>query len=822
MIVKALILSLLKKKAWTLLLLFSIAACSSLIFANAGFQASIREVLYSTSVRFGGDADIYITVRQSAGSEEWINTGLLAPYAGQFEYTQELVRTKALHAPNTEAQHYFTVLGTDIDEFNSRNPLTLQSGGTEDWAGDKLIMSAAFADRLGVSAGGALPLEVNGETRKFQIAGTSRPTGLFTRDIADGGFLLMPRDTAAGMSGGECNLVFLKLRDPSAVESFMQTLADELPQYSVNLGIDRAVITAETNNFVMPFWFSSLLVVFMSVFIIYSSFNLIVIERIKILGILRSVGCSRRKTNVILLSESMAIGLVGGAIGCMLGSGVLFLIRAMFFSGNSDVAEGRMVIGAFEVTLTLVSSMILTVISAMLPIFKVTRMPVKGIIQGDYQKEKLKSGKHWIIGLALIAPAVIVPYAIGQGMIEMIIASVSFTLALAGLILVIPALCRFATRLCAGAPPEIMLGVRNAGDFKSLMNNTRLFGATIAIMVVMTTLFNTLGNDISNLYRQHPFDIQLELRESNPRTLEVLRGVPCVADSYGEYRTWGSLPDYGTFLNGLVGIGGAEYFGFFHATSVPPETVDALNNLKGNEMVTTYILRDKLGLKIGDTLRVQLDEGAFEYVITGFLDTNWGIGHMGYISEETFKTELNADNYSSIYIKTDGSPDAARDNILRAYTTDVLSINTKRELEQANADKVMGVFNAINAYAYFATLIGFIGIVNNMAGCFLGRRRNIAMYRCVGMTRKGTRRMLTTEAAAIGIIGMISGLLTGILVMGVIPLLTGMFFGNVAVAVPYAQITVICGAGMAAMLVCSIIPTVMGGKISIMDNIRYE
>jgi putative ABC transport system permease protein len=274
-------------------------------------------------------------------------------------------------------------------------------------------------------------------------------------------------------------------------------------------------------------------------------------------------------------------------------------------------------------------------------------------------------------------------------------------------------------------------------------------------------------------------------------------------------------------MNGLVGVNGADYFDFYSA-DIPPDAINALNNLKENDIVTTYILRDKLGLKLGDILTVQLDEGAFDYNITGFLGTNWGIGHMGFISSETYKKQLGVESFTHIAIKASIGTDAAKSNILRAYSKDVLSINTKRELEAANADKVMWVFNAINTYAYFAMLIGFLGIVNNMAACFLGRRRSLALYRCIGMSRKGVGRMLIAEALAIGAVGALAGLAAGILSMRAIPFLVGMFWGNVAVAVPAGKIAALCVSGIGAMLTCSLAPLIKGRNISIMDNIRYE
>jgi putative ABC transport system permease protein len=195
---------------------------------------------------------------------------------------------------------------------------------------------------------------------------------------------------------------------------------------------------------------------------------------------------------------------------------------------------------------------------------------------------------------------------------------------------------------------------------------------------------------------------------------------------------------------------------------------------------------------------------------------------MGYISAETYRSDLGAANYTSVLVKTSGDPVTVKNDILRAFSKNVLAIHTKREIEAANADKVEGVFDSLNAYMYFAMFIGLLGIVNNMTACFMSRRRNLAIYRCIGMSKKSAGRMLMTEAAAIGTVGALTGLAAGILSTGAIPFLVGVFWGNVTVTVPAANIAVMCGAGVAAMLICSLIPLVKGRNISIIDNIRYE
>jgi putative ABC transport system permease protein len=568
----------------------------------------------------------------------------------------------------------------------------------------------------------------------------------------------------------------------------------------------------------------------MSVFIIYTSFNLIVNERLGLLGILRSAGCTRRRANRILVFESVVIGAIFGAAGCLPGIGVLYVIKHMYSSGQSAVlggeipiAEAPVIFGMKEVLFTVGAVAAITLLSAMLPIMKVTGLPVKSIILNDFQRQKVKTSRLWPLGILMLVPCCLVPVFLGNGFAGMVAAVGAVVLCLIGLSLLIPQIIRAAAFVTRRLSPETALGVKNTGDFRGLVNNTRLFAIIIASMVFMMTLFTSMGEDMKNWFARHGYDIYMELRESSPETLGRLSKTEGVAGFCGIYNAVGVvIKNHSSFFNEVIGLEDNSYFEYL-PVPITAEAQAALDGLgAGRNIVTSYVLRDKLGLGVGDVLSLELGNGASDYRVTGFVDTNMDIGHIGWISSENLKNDTGVRYYSGLYVKAGGDPYAVKVNIQRALTRDVPAIYSKDEMSTANSDKVFGIFNTINTYAYFAMLIGVLGIINNMVACFMSRRRNLALYRCVGMSLKGSGRMLTAEAITIGIIGVLAGLGAGVLMAQLVSPAVGMMWGNVAVHIPYAKIAVMCAASAFAMLLCSLIPLAMGRKISIMDNIRYE
>lgn len=68
----------------------------------------------------------------------------------------------------------------------------------------------------------------------------------------------------------------------------------------------------------------------MSVFIIFSSYKVITLDRLPVIGTFRSIGATRKTVSRILLLESLLYGCAGGLLGIPPGILVLyFLLQGM-------------------------------------------------------------------------------------------------------------------------------------------------------------------------------------------------------------------------------------------------------------------------------------------------------------------------------------------------------------------------------------------------------------------------------------------------------------------------------------------------------------
>ena len=204
------------------------------------------------------------------------------------------------------------------------------------------------------------------------------------------------------------------------------------------------------------------------------------------------------------------------------------------------------------------AAVVITTLSAILPILRLTRTPIKNIILNDLSKGRATPSRWWIAGVVLLLACLIVPPFLPKNFMGMIGASLLATGALIGLVPLVPFLTWHLSQLIGRLPflsQSVVLGVRNVRDNKSLLNNVQLFAAAIAIVAFMASMFSTMGADLVQAWvRDTKYDVSLVLRHSDEKSLAALAQVEGVESYAGNHQSHVPLPDHKMYLNILYGI----------------------------------------------------------------------------------------------------------------------------------------------------------------------------------------------------------------------------------------------------------------------------
>ncbi|MEO2058014.1 MAG: ABC transporter permease, partial [Thermoleophilia bacterium] len=141
---------------------------------------------------------------------------------------------------------------------------------------------------------------------------------------------------------------------------------------------DQAQQTTEAiNTFLRPALLAfGVIALFVGAFIIFNTFSITVAQRLRELGLLRTIGASRRQVMASVVGEALVIGLVAGVVGLFAGYGFAALLVWVFdtlLPGGIPVAGAQISVGI--VLTALLVGVLVSVVAALIPAVRASRVP---------------------------------------------------------------------------------------------------------------------------------------------------------------------------------------------------------------------------------------------------------------------------------------------------------------------------------------------------------------------------------------------------------------------------------------------------------------
>lgn len=193
-----------------------------------------------------------------------------------------------------------------------------------------VLISAALADRLDITPGDTLTLQTRTTTNAaVQVVGLLYPDDNLSQQAIDN-LLLADIATAQELVGQPGKLTRIDLILPEAYE--LATIDALLPPNATltTPAANSDALSQMTDAFEFNLQALSLLALLVGVFLIYNTVTFSVVQRRAVIGILRSLGTTRRQIFTLILSEALILGAIGTAfglgLGVVLGQGAVRLV----------------------------------------------------------------------------------------------------------------------------------------------------------------------------------------------------------------------------------------------------------------------------------------------------------------------------------------------------------------------------------------------------------------------------------------------------------------------------------------------------------------
>ncbi len=827
-LIKFLLKNILENKLRTFLILLSVALVGALFFATMATSDTMAEVLLNKIKQYFGTADLLIYPNAKSPAP-YLNPTKAARYQEQLEYIVTGIRGNASFKNGAEYIQ-FDLRCFDLAKLQQMNPFSLKKGAqTQPFAGHQIIISNSFATKYGLQIGGKIDLLINQTRHRFIIVGLANNEGPFQSE----GFTkiaILPRKTGALIfnTGNNVSAVFLKLKDPSGVARLIKLLQKDYSRYDVKEPLAFGEVDEFTGTITTSMFLMLILVTIMSIFIIYTSFKVITMERLPFIGTFRSVGATKAATNLVLLGESLLYGIIGGLAGLLLGFGVLYLITKMLLGFPSGQSALTLSFSLWQMASAFLLAVGLAFVSSLFPIIKTAKIPLKELILRKLDSAGRKETWRLPVGLILLGITLGFPLINFRPLI-LYANLISLLTAVATVIILAPLLTRGAVLLLEKSylflwGNEGLLAIKNIRNNKSNVNNITLLAIGISSLLMINTLSSSVLTEIINLFKDAQFQIWLNTRDGDRSLESKLHSIAGVKETYGVYKSTdvavANHPGRIALIHGVNSYKFPHYWNFYYEESHSRlfRRLEA-----GRNIIITHTLKGKFGVAKGDILILKTKRGERPYRVIGFFNSMMYTGSYALVSQKYLKSDMKLNYYGSVFIKTTKDPRRVTQTIRKRLRDKKPFVMAVADLQQRDLESNQTILLILQGFSGLAMLIGICGVFNNFLISFMERRRALAMMRSVGMSKKQAVKIIIIEALTIGLIGGAAGVGTGLLLIAIIPRLLIVTI-EILIRIHYSLSAIICAVvgGVLIAIIASISPALKSSRINLIEAIKYE
>jgi len=822
-IVKFIITNIKEKKFRTFLIVFSITISTALFLSSRALMDTMLNESINSMKSYYGDCDIIISADEDSPS--WLlYTKGPEEYKDEFEHIVGTLGTNAVFKSKEDEFVRFDLRGINLEDQDKLNPITyVQTRNLYPFSGKKIIVNSDTAQRFNLNLGDSIELEIDGIKRNFIISGIAENEGFFQqREIISA---IVPKSTLASFFNADLRVsaIYLKLKDISKKNALIKELSKAYKQYYVSEPFTEQEIKQALDAISTPFTLIVVIIMCTTMFIIYSSFKVITLERLQVIGTFRSIGATRKATDFILIAESLVYGTIGGITGIILGIGVLYLMKLILLPNSTVVLPFTLqhIISAF------IFAILITLLSTLLPIIRVSKIPLRAIVLNDIEKKPRSRKWYLFIAIPMLILTVVGPRITPKNLalITNIILAIILVLAVVLIIpYVVSLFVKIFERLFVVLFGNIgILAAKNLKDNKSVLNNISLLAIGLSSLLTMNTVSHDVVREIVDHYKTRLYDIMLEDNRADKNFEQLLRRVDGVKDVYSIYETYSvDVEGLNYKIRAVQGVDKNKYLDYWDMDieGDRQKQIDRLD--EGRNILITNLLKDALGVKKGDEITLKLGNVSRTFKIIGFYNTRIFSGNCALVSERYLKSDLQARYYSRIYIKTYKDPVEVEKTLREKLISRKTTISRIEALKESEISGNRRLFSILDMFSIFTLFIGVLGIFNNLIVSFLERKRSFAMFRSIGMSKSQILKMLFLESLCGGIIGGIMGVATGIIMVTDMPYVMKSINQPIEIKINGYYLFIYFIVGIIITVLASVAPAMKTSKLNIIEAIKYE
>lgn len=815
-----------ERKQRTLVMLLSIVLSTTLLFVSLSIGDSYAEAQRKMARGMAGNATLSVT---SSIPEKWIAQDSV-PKSASIKHAVGIVNAMALYKEDGYYEN-FDLIAADLDELQTINaPRLLGGAQLDDFSGNQIVLPDRFTSKFGVEPGDTITLWLEGEPYVFTVAAIAVYDTVFLRHTR-GTNALVPLDTLQSIlgAGGAYSQILIEPAEKTTTVALQASLREKLPDsFAVSRIVNEAQVEASAQQKSMPFYLISFFSLTMSVFIIFSSYKVITLERLPVIGTFRSIGATEETVTRILMLESLVYGGLGALLGIAVGFGALRLLLTGLGDSLSQGIEIPMIVAPLNILIACGVAVIVSVLSAWIPVKRASQLPVKEVVLGHVEEQTVSNQRLFLIGAGLLAASIILPQLgrlLGSGML-LLLGGFSLLGLLAATIIVIPMAANGASYVLERVYGFLFgnvgrLSARNLRDNKNISQNITLLFISISAVIAITVVGSFVQVYIGDVFRGAKLDGFTDATMS-PAFVEEIKEVDGI-DEVLPVRVMNNMMQIrGMTLSRVEGTDDiAKYREMFAMTYGREQDRAHIESTfsAGRNMLLSAESIQALGVKVGDTVTVSSGGREFQYTVMGSFKIR-STNTAAIIPEACATADFGAQNYG-IVAYTAADPDAVMVQIRDLFGE---KDHWSRTVEEFNAD-AMGTVNAflepMQNLTWFILILATVGIMNNLLINHIQRRRATAMYKSVGLNNAQNMKMVLLEGLSAGSLGALIAMAVSWLEIKTIFLVAGPRIFMYPELEPGTFL--LAGAlGLGITLIGSILPMIQNRRMKIVEELKFD
>lgn len=823
-ILKYILTNIKEQKIRTLVMLLSIILSTVLLFVSFSIGLSYESAQRKMARGMAGTATIAV---QSTDSNKLTSLEDI-PDLSSIKSKVGILESSAVYHEDGYYES-FDVIAADLPQLNKINkPRLINGNNITDFSGNKIILPDRFSSKYKIKKGDLITLQIHSTPYDFEVADIAAYDTVFLRHTR-GVNALIPKDTLSKILNKESGYtkILIEPKDNITTESLVNKLSEKISieKYKVSNTVNEAKISADARQKTMPFFLISFFALTMSIFIIYSSYKVITLERLPIIGTFRSIGADKKTVTNILLFESILYGSVGGLFGIPIGIVVLnFMLHGLGNSLEQGISIPT-VISPIVIIYSVTVAIIVSLLSSYIPIKKTSKLPIKDVVLGTVEENNISNRTIFCIGIIILFLSILLPRI-----------TTKYTLYLAGgfsllglivsTIILIPFFTNTMSTVFEFIYEKIFgnegkLAARNMKNNKNITQNITLLFISISAVIAINVVGSFVKTYIGDVFR----DAKLQGFADGEMNQEFIEDVKHM-DGIKKV-----LPIH--VMNNEISCGNIKF-----------SRVEATDNIKSyssmfainytNSDMEEIAIKDfkeersiilnedtlkKTSFSVGDKINLSNGgEGIFYKIVGSFKSRANDVEAV--IPSRYAISDFDTTTYG-LLAYTAVNPDAIMVQIRDLFGD---TSNWSRTVEEFNNDSlntISSFLSPMNNMTYFILLLATVGVVNNLLINYIQKRRTIAMYKSVGQSDKQNIKMTLIEGFTSGLFGASIGILISILEIQTIFIVAGPKISMT----PDLDFKTFIFAGMLGItvtLIGSIIPIIKGKKMKLVEEIKSE